>query len=176
MSGLQRVRASCRAGGYLRKARSKRSLAERFAEKVNKNGPIMPNMVTPCHVWTASCDTRGYGQIADEDGKLVRATHVAWKIEHGEYPKNGALHHCDNPPCVRPDHLFDGTQKDNSADMIKKGRSPRGSKNSKYTTELVQQLREEFKAGGISQADLARKYGLLSGTLSRILRGTRWPA
>jgi len=106
----------------------KRPLAERFFAKVDKNGPIIRPDLGPCHLWTGSTDGDGYGQIglgARGEG-LEKAPRVAFFLEHGRWPEPCALHKCDNPPCVRPDHLFEGTKADNMRDMANKGRSRRG--------------------------------------------------
>ncbi len=82
-------------------------------------------MKTRCWVWTASKDGCGYGWIGlgDGSGKLGKANRVAWELQHGPLlPKECALHHCDNPSCVRWSHLFKGTQKNNAIDREKKGR------------------------------------------------------
>lgn len=131
----------------------------------------MPGMTTPCHVWTGSTDTKGYGHI-EVNGRLTQASRVAVLLATGTLPKKNALHHCDNPPCVRYDHLFEGTQRENALDMYAKGRSPMGRR-SHLTAELVVQLRQEAVAG-VPQKELCRKYNLLSGSVSRIVRGTRW--
>jgi hypothetical protein len=100
------------------------TLAERFARKVNLNGPTPKHMphLGPCHMWTGSMDSKGYGQI-QVDGRLVVAHRVAFFLAHGRWPVPWGLHHCDTPACVRADHIFEGTPADNTADMIAKGRS-----------------------------------------------------
>jgi len=71
-----------------------------------------------CWVWGRTCWVKGYGRVGD-----LRAHRVMWAIVNGPIPDGlQVLHHCDNPPCVRPDHLFLGTQLDNMRDMIAKGR------------------------------------------------------
>ena len=77
-----------------------------------------------CWVWEGVRDKDGYGRVWI-DGHYYRAHRVVWEDEYGPIP-DGILvcHLCDNPPCVRPDHLFLGTQKDNIADMLEKGRRP----------------------------------------------------
>ena len=75
-----------------------------------------------CWTWTASKNPHGYGQIR-LSGKLTLAHRVSWTIHNGVIPEGlFVLHICDNPPCVRPDHLFLGTQKDNIRDAVAKKR------------------------------------------------------
>jgi len=52
---------------------------------------------------------------------------IAWFLTYGEWPKENACHRCDNPPCVRPDHIFDADHAANSADMVAKGRTKHGA-------------------------------------------------
>lgn len=98
----------------------RRPLAVRFAERVDVNGPTMPHMTTPCHVWTGAKEDE-YGSIR-VDGRSQRAHRVAFLLKWGRWPEPFACHHCDNPPCVRWDHLFEGTAADNARDMAAKGR------------------------------------------------------
>jgi hypothetical protein len=83
------------------------------------------NEITGCFEWTSSLDGWGYGHIRLEKGKKIRAHRFSYLNFKGEIP-DGMLvcHSCDNPKCVNPDHLWLGTNKDNSEDMVKKGRHP----------------------------------------------------
>lgn len=110
-------------GIYVRGARS--PLPDRFWAKVNKDGPIHPTLGTECWIWTG-CKTRfGHGQIG-RGGRgtgLIPSHRVSWEMHNAPVPDGlWVLHHCDNPPCVRPDHLFLGTHQDNMHDMVRKGR------------------------------------------------------
>lgn len=74
-----------------------------------------------CWEWTGSRHRNGYGQFYYRGPAM--AHRVSWELANGPVP-DGMLvcHRCDNPPCVRPDHLFLGTQADNLVDMVSKGR------------------------------------------------------
>jgi hypothetical protein len=91
-----------------------RSVADRFWEKVDKSGD--------CWEWTATIDKSGYG-IVGMRPKNLKASRVAWMLTNGAIPDGlWVLHHCDNRRCVRPDHLFLGTNTDNQRDSVAKGR------------------------------------------------------
>ena len=75
-----------------------------------------------CWVWVGNRIPQGYGTIG-VGGKPVRAHRYSWELHNGPIPDGlFVLHRCDNPPCVRPDHLFLGTALDNSRDCVDKGR------------------------------------------------------
>ena len=98
------------------------SLEERFWAKVNKNGSVPEHCpeLGPCWLWTGALSPK-YG-IMWYGGRNVQATHVAIYLETGKWPQAQGCHRCDLPACVRFSHLFDGTQKDNIQDALKKGR------------------------------------------------------
>jgi len=84
-----------------------------------------------CWTWTGNLNQFGYGIVCVR-GVKKRAHRVAWEIEHGPIPHGlFVCHHCDNPCCVRTDHLFLGTPKDNCADMHRKGRGNAGGHKTK---------------------------------------------
>jgi hypothetical protein len=95
-------------------------LVNRFWSKVNKT--------ETCWLWTSNVHTNGYGQIAESrNGRLRQrwlwAHRVAWELTHGPIADGlRVLHRCDVPTCVNPDHLFLGTQIENIADSVRKGR------------------------------------------------------
>lgn len=77
-----------------------------------------------CWQWTGRTDPNGYGDIQLYRNAPHQLAHrVSWELHNGQIPAGlSVLHHCDNPPCARPDHLFVGTQADNLADASRKGR------------------------------------------------------
>jgi hypothetical protein len=90
------------------------TVADRFWSKVDQSGD--------CWIWTATRSGKGYGQFG-VDGRLVIAHRWAYEAERGSIPPGlFVCHRCDVPACVRPDHLFLGTAKENSEDMVRKGR------------------------------------------------------
>jgi len=96
-----------------------------------------------CLVWTGGLDSWGYGNIRVR-GVCTKAHRLAWALANGRAVPKGKiiLHSCDNPPCCEPSHLRLGTQADNVADMIEKGRGrgqrtthcPRGHEYSEANT------------------------------------------
>ena len=94
----------------------------RFFAKTKLAIEIRPGMDTPCLEWQAAHLTWGYGQFGIA-GKPELAHRVAWIFANGPIPQGlCVLHKCDNPPCVAVEHLFLGTNKDNTHDMMAKGR------------------------------------------------------
>lgn len=81
-----------------------------------------------CWVWTAYVNPAGYGQFMRTWRSVVQAHRYSWELAHGpvDDPAMFVCHHCDNPRCVRPEHLFLGTAKDNHDDMVRKGRHAHG--------------------------------------------------
>lgn len=104
---------------------SKLTVEERFWSHVDKNGPIPAHRpdLGPCWPWTGGRDKKGYGHFGFE-GENKRAHVVALILTTGGRPEGAhGLHHCDNPPCCNPAHLFWGSNDDNVADSIAKGRA-----------------------------------------------------
>jgi hypothetical protein len=148
----------------------RRPLADRFWEKVDKSDG--------CWLWTGATSDRGYGSV-NTGGRHgpTRSTHrVAWELTHGPIPKGMVVcHSCDNPPCVRPDHLFLGTQRANLRDAAAKNRTMRGEDHvfHRLTEAQVLAIRRRH-AEGTSQADLAREYGLHHQHVRNIVVGRNW--
>jgi HNH endonuclease len=95
---------------------------KKFWNRLNKDGPIQPNMTTKCWEWTGTRNNTNYG-LTSLDCKQMGAHRAAWILMYGEIPEGiNVCHTCDNPPCCNPEHLFLGTQSDNIKDMYDKGK------------------------------------------------------
>lgn len=139
-----------------------------------------------CWLWTGARNIHGYGQVARGDGpgttRLLMAHRAVWTLENGPIPDGMYLCHiCDNPACVRPSHMFIGTQTDNMRDCRDKGRmkfaAPRlgpANHNAKLTWESVRHIRREY-ALGTNLSTLSRAFGMARSTLREIVTGRRWP-
>lgn len=129
-----------------------------------------------CWLWTKSFTRGSYGQFVIS-GKHWRANRLAYVLYKGDIPSGlCVLHKCDTPQCVNPDHLFLGTIKDNSRDMVRKGRHrpislPRETNpNTKLSTANV----EEIRSSGDTNKALAKKFGVGATHISAIRRGKSW--
>lgn len=136
----------------------------------------------PCWGWTGRVNEGGYGLIdsgrhgVKRDRPLL-AHVVSWEIHYGPVPAGRfVLHHCDNPPCSRPDHLWLGTNDDNVADMVAKGRQSRGERRhlAKLTDADVIAIRRRWAAGGVMQKTLAAEYGVSRSVVCEVISQKMW--
>lgn len=134
-------------------------------------------------MWTASIDKCGYGRVTagPRQRKILNAHRVAWELVYGPIPaRRHVLHKCDNPRCVRPEHLFLGTHQDNMDDMVTKKRSrpkpnQRGSQNdSARVTEQEVALIRKLYAQGVFQVEIGARFGIAQTTVSKIVRRATW--
>ena len=140
---------------------------DRFWSQVNK----IPG---GCWLWTGCRDRLGYGKMGVI--RKIWLTHrIAMTLAGHNIAGLCVLHHCDNPPCVNPDHLFLGTRGDNNSDRAKKGRSASliGEKgnSSKLTNDQARAIRAEGRVG-ISGSpgsgnikELAKRYNVHYNTI-----------
>lgn len=145
---------------------------KRFWARVNKDAPA------GCWEWTGARVPNGYGNISI-NGRVVLVHRYSYEIAYNNVllpPYLLVCHTCDNRKCVNPAHLFLGTHKDNSEDMVKKGRVSKGEAlpQSKLTQKQVDDIRVDRAFGRHSQSELARTYGVSQQTISDVLTGKIW--
>lgn len=148
-------------------------LAVRFWSKVDRTGE--------CWEWTGYRDPNGYGRfsVGGRGGSVQLAHRYAWEMQNGSANGLFVCHHCDNPPCVNPAHMFLGTQVDNMRDMASKGRwSPRntacGERQglAKLTEESVRAIRSRAVSETI--AALAREFCVSESTIACAVHRRTW--
>lgn len=137
-----------------------------------------------CWLWTASPYGGRYGRISrtgksrPTKGRDISSHVAAWILIKGPVPKGMCvLHHCDNPRCVNPDHLWIGTQLENMRDMVKKRRA-RGCRgeshaNHKLTSSDVASIRS-LKLSGHTGVELAKRFGVTPAQISNIVLNKQW--
>ena len=158
------------------KTRRKKSFKRRSITEGQFWGQV--NKTDECWIWRGKVGQGKYGLVVFND-KWTTAHRVAWILTFGDIP-NGLLvcHHCDNPPCVNPAHLFLGTNKDNAMDKVRKGRAYRGRGEANTRAKLkysdVLNIRLEYTAKKGTLAALGRKYGVSTSTIDDIVKGRTW--
>lgn len=179
------VRGVLVRGGVL--FRSKQEVADakmisRFWKRVDKTND--------CWLWKGGTDRAGYG-VVRRAAKPIRAHRLSWSLLMGEMPPSEVfvLHKCDTPRCVRPDHLFLGSAKDNSDDMVAKGRHATGNRSgpckhrssyvgasngaAKLTQDDVDTMRA-MRSSGAKLKAIAVRFLITIPHASLICRGLSW--
>lgn len=167
-----------------------RPLMERIWERVDKTTPFGKD--GDCWEWKGS-KIRGYGQIADNDGRNKRAHRVIYEdyFQVQLTPDQFCCHRCDNPSCVNPLHMFIGTTQDNTRDRDEKGRAAKGEKHwtanapeklargerqgsAKMTADGVRDMRNRFDKGEATATALAKEYDMSIATTCKIIKRQLW--
>lgn len=155
---------------------------DRFWAKVDKRGP------SECWEWKAARLPSGHGRFRlSQPRRLVPSHRFAWEIENGPMP-NGALacHHCDNPSCCNPAHIYPGTPLSNMQDMHRRGRAKcghgsqkgeahPGHKLSAEDVELMRMTWETLRAG-VTYKSVAKAFGVSPSLVRFIVIGKAWAA
>ena len=149
-----------------RQQRSKQWLLQRVAKAPNG-----------CWLWSKVKTGAGYGHFTMK-GKTILAHRYSWELRHGPIPKHKVVcHQCDNPACINPDHLFLGSLKDNSRDMVKKKRChPRHGVTHpchKLTEDEVRKIRL-YHANGIPQKTLVAQFRVSASVISQVVHRKSW--
>lgn len=172
------------------------TLTDRFWQYVNKSGPVVEHVGTPCWLWTSAIGTWGYGILRDggRGGRNVATHRYSWELHNGTIPTGvRVLHKCDIPACVNPEHLYLGTDKDNAQDRERRGRRvpARGMQNGAHTHserrpralthgqrridfEVADAIRKDYATGKYRQKDVAAKHGVSQCTVWAIVNNQRW--
>jgi len=154
------------------------SLEEAFRQRIARNDR------TACWEWTGPYEAFGYGRFWIKGrGRHYKAHRVAawlWKGFDLDSEMH-VLHHCDNPACVNPDHLYIGTNVENGRDRSVRRRCrvphPRGQGEANHNAVLTDAIVRDIKArvrSGERQHLLAKKYGISQAHVSRLVRGKSW--
>jgi hypothetical protein len=148
-----------------------RPAEERFWKKVDRSGE--------CWLWLGAV-SGSYGRFFAGAGRgVVQAHRFSWEVVRGAVPDGLFLcHHCDEPLCVNPSHLFPGTPAENVADMWGKGRGPcragELNQHAKLNAGQVLEIRRR-RVEGVSLSEIAREFGLQSSAaVSEIVQRHRW--
>ena len=137
---------------------------------------LPPKPTTPCRVYRGAKNGAGYGWLNRHRMLLHR---WVWEQINGPIPDGmKVLHACDNPPCFRYDHLFLGTMKDNTADMLAKGRDGHGSVSGPdhpRWLDIDSATVARIRSSPLSAPQLSVELGISQTTIKRIRRGERNP-
>lgn len=159
-----------------------RPVEERFWDHVD-SGPS-----DDCWVWQGAKQAAGYGYLTltRTPRTWVKAHRLSWEIHNGPIPDGlSVCHHCDNPPCVNPDHLFLGTTADNNADRHSKGRSRGGTIGNKrdvrgtanpnvVLTEVEVRAIDAMLKADVSYGEIAKVFGVGQTTVWKIKARRSW--
>lgn len=162
-------------GAWLRKMtrEPKQTLEDAFWASVDRSGD--------CWVWTGAQSTEGYG-VFDVGGRQEKAHRFSAQLAGMQIDGMVVCHHCDNPPCVRPGHLFVGTPNDNIQDMVKKDRQAQGETHGarlhperfcSLTEEEVIAVRSAVDAGETHER-VAERFGVSRANVGMIVQRKTW--
>lgn len=137
-----------------------------------------------CWEWAGSKTRYGYGEMKIGKKAHYRVHRFCWELHHGPIPKGMFIcHHCDNPSCVNPEHLFLGTPLDNVQDKMRKGRHriasfPRPSGESHYkatlTWEQVREIRSLYTSSQNTLTELATMFDISIQSIFGIVNWLSW--
>lgn len=164
-----------------KESRPEITTVERFMEKVDKDGPVPAHAshLGSCWLWTSAVRPSGHGEFSVSQARgNVSAHSYALELATGSACPDGqeACHRCDNPPCVRPSHIYFGTRQQNTDDAWHRERHPVGSERpaARLTEVQVEEIRVRY-AGGESGSWLAKEFGMRPCSIYQITSGVKWP-
>ena len=129
---------------------------------------------TGCWNWTSGKDAGGYGGLT-VNRKSWKAHRYSWFLVNGPIPKGMCIcHHCDNPSCINPQHLWIGTNEENIQDRNIKGRQAKGHKNRNARLNEFQIREIRLQQGKKINKELAKQYNISVSTINDIWAKRRW--
>lgn len=129
-----------------------------------------------CWIWTGPRSTYGYGALRYKGRRHSFAHRVMWQLMYGSIPSTLCVcHRCDNRLCIRPEHLFVGTNQENHEDKISKGRQARGERGyAKLTESEVLEIRRLHESGAAGFRKIARQFGVSATNVKAIVLRQSW--
>lgn len=145
--------------------RQPQAVSDRFWRRVRRGAD------DECWEWAGARYPSGYGvmRLSRPVRRMIAAHRVSWALAHGALPPGGldVCHHCDNPPCVNPAHLFLGTRSDNMRDMQRKGRG----RQSQVSPADAQLIVDDPRAARLVAADFGISVTLVHSVRAGHVRG-----
>jgi hypothetical protein len=129
-----------------------------------------------CWLWVGARNLKGYGIFAPSKRVQFRAHRYALSLHLGREPGALVLHKCDNPPCVNPMHLMEGTHGENMRQMADRRRAAREERHhkAKLSFDEVLAIIILHRSGDYTTAELALMFGVSKATAICVASGTRW--
>lgn len=149
----------------------KKDISERFWNKIEICGD------DECWNWKTQKGKQRYGKCKI-DGIIFRSHRIAWELVNGKIPDGLCVcHHCDNPSCCNPRHLFLGTHKENMVDMRQKGKGARcpgiSNPSAKLTESQVLEIRK-LKNEGMNYTKIGSLFGVGRCEVRNICNRNTW--
>jgi hypothetical protein len=154
---------------------------------------LLQNPQPDCVEWPRGKNRGGYGRFKiRRTGTEILVHRIAYQLAHGPIGDNLEIcHHCDNPPCFNPTHLFAGTTAENMADKFRKGRQAQGNAHgarlhpetrkrgealhtAKLVPQQVTEIRTLYAAGDTSLNQLSKRFGVAKQNIAAIIHRRSW--
>jgi len=144
-----------------------------LAERLKRSSTVDP--VSGCIRWTGNVNNKGYGLIGIGAKDTALVHRVAWELANGPIPAGMCLcHRCDVPLCINPAHMFIGSQQDNMADKMQKGRHVALRGHEGPGAKLSEEQARSILADARSPSVIAAEFGIGESAVRRIKNGSTW--